>query len=661
MKEQLLKWTEKLKPTNIQLNKASYEKYRLKMVQKLNLDFHKREKRFDDITELAKDMFDVEIALISIIEEDWQWFKSSTGLPKHLEKEGAPRDLTFCQYLITEDRRLMVEDASQDSKFQDHPFVKDGTISFYAGVPLRLSNGLIIGSLCILDSKPNKITKKQFNQLEKLANWAISEIEIKQKVQSLSEQQHSINSLVERNAYLTAGIEHSSSSIIITDAKEAHNPIIYANQAFSELTGYSKNEVIGKSFNFLQGTDTDKDTIDLIHSSINTHNPLQTEVLNYKKNGDPFWNELFINPVADDDGEINYFIAIQHDITKQKKIEQGLVQELFEKNSLFNSLPELIIMLDENGNIRNANNRLEQYSSYKLPEVTNHSLRDYVLIKDFNEKLHHIYEEGELTFEATLVTKKKEHLPFQWNLLALEGANKERSGIVAIGEDIRDRLQLQKDVEYAGKLQKELLQPNLKTDKLTLRALHKPSQYVSGDSYGYDYDEQSNRLFIYLVDVMGHGVATALQTSTINLLFHQVSREDMPVKEKVEWVNKACIPIFPSSYFATAFCCDIDLTTGEVHYVAAGINFFAYEQDGQTTGAKVHGPIIGLQSDMEFKEHKLKLSSGDALYLMTDGLYDELNLERLPNNFEQFYSLLSTISETQLRKDDATAICLQLQ
>ncbi|MET3682735.1 PAS domain S-box-containing protein [Alkalibacillus flavidus] len=657
MKDKIAEWKEHLQSPKIVYPDINQEIDRLRSIHQLNLELDCQEDPFDNITELAKSMFGLEMALITIVDSDWQWFKSCIGLPDQLEKDGGTtRDKSFCQYLFIENKRFQVEDALEDSRFKNNPLVTEGLIRFYAGTPLRLSDGHIIGSLCVLDSQPNHLTEDQFDQLEKLANWAMTEIEVKQKVQDLTDQQKSINELLERNAYLTAGIEHSSSSIVITDAKQPNNPIIYVNQAFTELTGYEPDEVIGYNCKMLQGDDTDQGTINYIRSCIQNLTPIHTEILNYRKNGEPFWNELIINPITDDSGDIPYFIGIQQDITKRKHIEQGLVKELFEKDRLFNALPELIIMLDNKGQIHNANSRLLPFSGYTLTELMNKPITELIQTEELSPIIDATFNQGNLSFEGTLISKENEYLPFQWNFLALRGADGTPSSIVAIGEDIRDRLQLQKDVEYAGRLQKESLQPNIQNDQFTLQFLHEASNYVSGDSYGYDFDHNQNRLFIYLIDMMGHGVATALQTSTINLLFNQISRENLTVKEKVEWVNKACVPIFPSAYFATAFCADIDLNTGDMTYVAAGINFFAYEKDGETIGEKVPGPLIGLQEEMEFTEHQMTLNPGDALYLMTDGIYEQIDTNEVPHGFDKYFKFVEYVSENQIHSDDATAI-----
>lgn len=659
--EHFAKWNKELQAPQIIYPDINQEIERLRSIHQLNIEFGQQEESFDNITELAKSIFNVEMALITIVDSNWQWFKSCIGLPEQLEQNrGAPRDQSFCQYLFVENQPFQVEDAAEDDRFKHNPLVTNGLICFYAGVPLRLSNGHIIGSLCVLDSKPKKLTKVEFDQLEKLANWAMTEIEVKQKVQDLSEQQQAINELVERNAYLTAGVEHSSSSIVITDAKQFNNPIIYVNQAFTELTDYESEEVMGHNCNILQGPDTDQDTINYIKVCIENRQPAQTEILNYRKDGSTFWNELIINPITDNQGDVPYFIGIQQDITRRKEFEQGLVKNLFEKDRLFNALPELIIMLDQNGHVHNANSRLLPFTGYSITELINQPITQLIQTDELNTIINETFEKGTSAFESSLVTKDLEYLPFQWNFLALRGADGTQSSIVAIGEDIRDRLQLQKDVEYAGHLQKELLQPNVDDETITLKFIHEASHYVSGDSYGYDYNEKENRLFIYLVDVMGHGVATALQTSTINLLFNQIARENMSVKDKVAWVNRACTRILPASYFATAFCADIDLNTGHVTYVAAGINFFAYEKDGETHGSAVPGSLIGIEEEMEFTEHTLTLDQGDALYFMTDGIYERIEKDELPNDFDQFYTYLYNMTAQQNVPDDTTAVCLKL-
>ncbi|PKR77236.1 hypothetical protein CEY16_10880 [Halalkalibacillus sediminis] len=661
MDDKISKWIKEINKKGIVFDTEQSEIARLESLHNLDLQFDKQDPYFDDITELARDMFDVEMSLITFVGTDRQHFKSCIGFPEDLDQTGTSRDISFCQHLIVEDGPMVIENAHEDDRFKNNPLVTEGYISFYAGVPLRVNDGPVLGTLCVLDPEPRTFSDKEMKQLKKLSNWVITELSIKRKFNDLYKKQEELNQVIEKNRYLAAGVDHSSSSIVITDPKETGNPIIYVNDAFTELTEFTKEEALGENCKFLQGTKTDPDSVESIRNAIKNQEPIQIEILNYKKSGETFWNELIINPIFDDNGDPIYFIGVQKDITKRKAVEQHLLNEVFEQDNLFNALPELVLMLDIEGNVKKSNHQLYEFTDYNEFELMNRPFSDFLQTKDLHGHLKEASDNDFHKFESSLITKNKQYLSFEWSLVLVKDSRGKPTGIVAIGKDLSMQLQLQKDVEYAGKLQREMLQPGFSTDRFNLEFLHRASNFVSGDSYGYEYNAEKNSLFIYLIDVMGHGVATALQTSSIKLLFNQISRRNISVKEKLRLVNEASIPIFPKSYFATAFCADIDLNTGEVDYVAAGINHFATKMNGEMQMKKAPGPLIGLTKEASFQEYKLTLEKGDALFLMTDGITDEIQIrgEQLPNDFSQARDYLQRVSETQYRDDDATAVCFQ--
>ena len=116
----------------------------------------------------------------------------------------------------------------------------------------------------------------------------------------------------------------TSCGIVISDACQADNPIIYCNQAFLEITGYSRNEVIGRNCRFLQGQETDPQAIEEIRQSVRKGQECQVVLKNYRKDGTPFWNDLTISPVRDASGRLTHFIGVQTDITKRKQAEETL-------------------------------------------------------------------------------------------------------------------------------------------------------------------------------------------------------------------------------------------------------------------------------------------------------------------------------------------------
>ncbi len=120
------------------------------------------------------------------------------------------------------------------------------------------------------------------------------------------------------NPFLAA-IEHTPTPMVITDPRLPDNPIVYANEAFLNLTGHSADEVIGQNCRFLQGEGTRADHIDAIRNALRAENAIDIDILNYKKSGEAFWNRLHISPVKNADGKLEHFVATQLDVTLELK------------------------------------------------------------------------------------------------------------------------------------------------------------------------------------------------------------------------------------------------------------------------------------------------------------------------------------------------------
>ncbi len=122
-------------------------------------------------------------------------------------------------------------------------------------------------------------------------------------------------------------LDSSASGIIITDNRLPDNPIIYHNKAFEEITGYSRKDIVGHNCRFLQAEDRQQSERAQIKEAIEKGKHITVEIRNYKKNGDLFWNELYISPVIDADGQVTHFIGVQNDVTRRKLAEEKLAME----------------------------------------------------------------------------------------------------------------------------------------------------------------------------------------------------------------------------------------------------------------------------------------------------------------------------------------------
>ncbi len=143
-----------------------YEPERLAALQRLNLLDTESESRFDRITRLAQRLFQVPIALVSLVDSDRQWFKSKQGL----DACETGRDISFCGHAILGSGIFEIPDATQDTRFADNPLVTGAPdIRFYAGAPLQSADGFNIGTLCLIDTQPRHLTDEQRQDLLELA------------------------------------------------------------------------------------------------------------------------------------------------------------------------------------------------------------------------------------------------------------------------------------------------------------------------------------------------------------------------------------------------------------------------------------------------------------------------------------------------------------
>jgi PAS domain S-box-containing protein len=164
-------------------------------------------------------------------------------------------------------------------------------------------------------------------------------------------------------------IAASSNGIVITDATQPNNPMIYVNPSFERITGYSAAESIGRDCRFLQGGDRNQiGTLDL-HKAIQEQRECHAVLLNYRKDGTPFWNDLYIAPVFNDHGQLTNYIGIQTDITDQVKSTQRLLESEERLRTVLTSIKEGITFSDDSGYFSIFNAGMENLTGYTFGEA----------------------------------------------------------------------------------------------------------------------------------------------------------------------------------------------------------------------------------------------------------------------------------------------------
>ena len=181
-------------------------------------------------------------------------------------------------------------------------------------------------------------------------------------------------------------IDEASTAIVISDMLNGDQPVVYANQAFLDLTGYPIEEVLGRNCSFLQGAKTSPAKVEAMRTAISNRETLEITVINYKKNGTPFSNNLTLSPIINDSGVLTHYIGFQHDVTEQQRTASYLKQakERAEQSAKMKS--EFLASMSHE--IRTPMNGVIGTLSLMLKEELGQQQREYAVIaKDSAESL----------------------------------------------------------------------------------------------------------------------------------------------------------------------------------------------------------------------------------------------------------------------------------
>lgn len=336
-------------------NSDNIEQERLRALARYDLLDTPPEEAFETILQMAVQLFQTPIVLISLVAKTRQWFKACYGL----DTRETSRDVSFCVYAIQNAGVMVVEDATRDLRFAENPLVTgEPFIRFYAGAPLRTPDGYNLGTLCIIDSTPRfDFDAEQREMLQHLADLVMDEFELRYKTHELQKhlayQYHIERELVENQQelkLLEAAVANTSEAIIITEASPIDEPgprIVYVNDAFTSSTGYTAAEVIGRSPRFLQGVKTDKGELRRMREALRTQSPVHTEIINYRKDGSEFHVGIHLAPIKDHLGKVSHFVAIQSDISqrKQQELLSNYRREIFELIAMQATLADIMTRL----------------------------------------------------------------------------------------------------------------------------------------------------------------------------------------------------------------------------------------------------------------------------------------------------------------------------
>ena len=226
-------------------------------------------------------------------------------------------------------------------------------------------------------------------------------------------------------------------SIAIADASDPEMPLVYVNHAFEQLTGYRREEVLGKNCRFLQASDTEQTALDVLRQALHEGKSSKTLLRNYRKDGTPFWNQLNITPVRNEAGAITHFVGIQNDVTEHLQTQQALDAERHFIEAAINAIPALFFAIDRAGNLLKSNEQLSRVTGYSAAELSRMTLQTLFAPADvacIEKCIQRGFEKGYASTEADLLTREGEAISFYFQGVVFE-SNGEQC-LISTGTDL---------------------------------------------------------------------------------------------------------------------------------------------------------------------------------------------------------------------------------
>ncbi|MFT5300738.1 MAG: PAS domain S-box-containing protein [Mariniblastus sp.] len=328
------------------------EDARLEALQRICILDTESDPAFEGIVQLASEICQTSIALISFVDEDRQWFKAKVGLGP----SETPRRDSFCAHAICEpDRPLIVTDATQDVRFASNPLVVgEPNIRFYAGVPIFSHAGRFpLGTLCVIHDSTRDISDQQLRSLEILARQVTKLIELREANLELREKSSELERIFEA---LPCGL-------ILTDVKRRIKKV---NPVFVKEFGYQESELLGKTTEFLYADPKAYQDRGKTHFNPRTNEHLDPHEVEYRrKDESAFSSETIGTSVHDSEGRHVGMLALVQNITERKIVEQKIA----ELSEIVQSSDDAIFRITPDGVIRTWNLGARKLFDFQASEV----------------------------------------------------------------------------------------------------------------------------------------------------------------------------------------------------------------------------------------------------------------------------------------------------
>lgn len=469
---------------------------------------------------------------------------------------------------------------------------------------------------------------------------------------------------------------HSEDIMLFVAAEDGR--ITEANTAAERAYGYSRAELLTKKVLELRAVPTLGEVREQMQAA--TASGILFQTMHRRKDGSVFPVE--VNSRGAQVGGERLLLSVIRDISERTAVLRALLEQKYFTESLINNSAIPTYVIDRDHKVVVWNRACERLTGVRAADVVgtgDHRLAfhrmdrpalvDKVVAGDAAQRppYYSVYEPSELIpggMHAEIWVTDPVGRPRYY--IADAAPIYDSGGELVAGiQKVQDRTEskraeeaLGRDVALAGRIQQGFLPPDLEADGLTVRTIYNPYKMVSGDLFDYIWDGRELKGFV--LDVMGHGLGPALQTSALKVLFRQAMEVRLPPVGLMQLVNQQSLPYFAEDSYAAALYFRLDTQTGEFRYVAAGISRFLAVTGDECRMVKTPGSLLGISAAGEYQEGRLILEPRDGLILGTDGLFDQLPAAPVFESFGQAVDTLRVLGREGRQRDDMAALCIAL-
>jgi len=293
---------------------------RLQLLHALRILDTDPEPLLDRLTRLLAHTLGTPIALVSLIDEHRQWFKSRVGL----EVSETPREIAFCAHAILQSEPLVIADASQDERFADNPLVTGAPhIRAYAGAPILTQDGLAIGTLCAIDTRPREFTEAELQILHDFASLVAREIHLRETMLlTQSQLSRADERLMESETRYRSIFELASVGLAIVAPDGTWQSV---NDPLCQIVGYKADELLKMTFQDISHPDDLHGDLKLLQKLISGElDSYHLEKRYLHRKGHAVWISLSVSKKTSSSGGLEYFIAVIRNIQARKEAEEEL-------------------------------------------------------------------------------------------------------------------------------------------------------------------------------------------------------------------------------------------------------------------------------------------------------------------------------------------------